>query len=164
MKIKRKIISFELDEKEMNYLCQLIALGHYVVDYTCKDKDESELYNQVICSLASNYFSDTEIITLTKQQIRTVWRTFFSKSRHYLEQYEWESVPRILAKMLVSYHYPLDDTNDWESRLKNLAAEEIYKKTIEEKGGAAIHIDIPDFETQMEQLMKNYKQAENIEN
>ena len=58
----------------------------------------------------------------------------------------------------------LDDTNDWESRLKNLAAEEIYKKTIEEKGVTAIHIDVPDFEMQMEQLMKNYKQAENIEN
>lgn len=48
--------------------------------------------------------------------------------------------------------------------MKNLAAEEIYKKIIEEKGVTAIHIDIPDFETQMEQLMKNYKQAENIEN
>ena len=158
------MISFELNEKEMNYLCQLISLGHYVINYTCNDKNEIELYNQVISSLASNYLSSTGAIIFTKEQLKEVWRNFFSKSRHYLEQYEWKSVPRIIAKMLVSYHYPLDDTNDWESRLKNLAAEEIYKKTIEEKGVTAIHIDVPDFEMQMEQLMKNYKQAENIEN
>ncbi len=150
-------MTFELEEDKAKYLFRMVALGNYFTERYCEDEKEIETYKWVARQIMMEPFKDVISPALLEAQGEFSIEEYLEEMRGLIDKHEEEILPINLAHKLAEYNYPVEDcTRDVEDYTRNCIAEDLYLKTLQEKGIAAVHIDVPDFEDRVEKELAEY--------
>ncbi len=143
-------MKFELTKKQKEVFLDLLALGYQIIskdgtEEHCKD------YDSVIEKIFSQSLQSSGMDPVTKNKIGVSIAEHRQNVSKSLNEYIRKEFFHAAAKLLAEYKYPVKDYRcEADDYTRQCIAEDLCLKELEEKGMAALRIDIPEIEDSVE--------------
>ncbi len=156
-------MKFNLKESNAKKIIELVYLGYYILELEGTNRDLKE-YEVLAEKIVQEYVKNTRqmkarlrglkqelAVKEIHQEVGDCMDTIHEKFYSTVESLEKNALPFAVSQALADLQYPIKEDSD--SLLNNILIQEYYEDAIRKSGAGIIHLEIPDRETRIAELL-----------